>query len=458
LTCSVTVEQVVAHRLLVDERGGFWFRHELVRAALAASTTVSRRALLHREASRVLRRGSDADPLDVADHARLGGDVVLAAHSLRAAATRASQWFDHTTPEGLLDDALQLRPDADTWLQRARVRTLRGRYAAAYENVERAAPAGAAALEVGAWASYFDRRFEQAVRFAQDGELVAEDPAMQAKCLIVGGRTRHAAGDLEGAQRMLAEAAGIATGTESAWLGVLRAHQSRVEDALRLLSPAARSHAGVEHTSVTLHALIFTGHAHALAGRPVVALDCFACYTNEVDRRQVPSFAGRGVNFSGWVLRNLGAAEEAVERHLGALAVANRNGTTEVTIAALEDPAEERLAAGDLDAAADRLSAAQSHLRGDLVFGWRLEFKLRLLQSRLALASGKVEQALAIAEPLAARSAEIGVPRYTSVARLLGHRARARRGMPLNLAAVEADLDLLDRALELPLESWRLLQ
>jgi DNA-binding SARP family transcriptional activator/tetratricopeptide (TPR) repeat protein len=450
------VEQAVAHRLLVDERGGFWFRHELVRAALAASTTVSRRALLHREASRVLRRRSDADPLEVADHARLGGDVVLAAHSLRAAATRASQRFDHTTAEGLLDDALQLHPDADTWLQRARVRTLRGRYAAAYEDVERAAPAGAAALEVGAWASYFDRRFEQAVRFAQDGELVAEDPAMRAKCLIVGGRTRHAAGDLEGAQRMLAEAAGIATGTDrltaSAWLGVLRAHQSRVEDALRLLSPAARSHAEVEHTSATLHALLFTGHAHALAGRPVAALDCFARYTDEVERRHVPRFAGRGVNFSGWVLRNVGAAEEAVERHLEALEVADRNGTPEVTIAALADLAEERLAAGDLDAAADRLSAAQSHLRGDLVFGWRLELKLRLLQGRLALASGEFERALAIAEPLAARAAEIGVPRYTSVARLLGHRARARLGMPINLAAVEADLDLLDGAVAI--EAW----
>ena len=450
------VEQAVDHRLLVDKGGAFWFRHELVRAALVASTTASRRAVLHRESSRVLRRRADADPVEVADHARLGGDVVLAAHSLRTAATRASQQFDHTTAEGLLDDALQLHPDADTWLQRARVRTLRGRYAAAYEDVERAAPAGAAALEVGAWASYFDRHFEQAIKFAQDGELVAEDPVMRAKCLIVGGRTRHAAGDLEGAQGMLAEAVGIASGTDrltaSAWLGVLRAHQSRVDDALRLLSPAARSNAGVEHTSATLHALLFTGHAHALAGRPVAALDCFARYTDEVERRHVPRFAGRGVNFSGWVLRNLGATEEAVERHLEALEVAERNGTAEVTVAALEDLAEERLAAGDLDAAADRLSAAQSHLRGDLVFGWRLELKLRLLQGRLALASGEFERALAIAEPLAARASDIGVPRYTCVARLLGHRTRARLGMAVNLTAAEADLDLLDEAVAI--EAW----
>jgi len=450
------VEQAVARRLLVDERGAFWFRHELVRTALAASATAGRRALLHREASRVLSRRADADPVEVAEHARLGGDVVLAAHSLRAAATRASQRFDHATAEGLLDDAAQLHADTDTWLQRARVRTLRGRYAAAYEDVERAASAGAAALEVGAWASYFDRRFEQAFRFAQDGELLADDPAMRARCLIVGGRTRHAAGDLASAQRMLTEAVGLATGTDRltawAWLGVLRAHQSRVDDALRLLSPAARSHAGVEHTSATLHALLFTGHAHALAGRPVAALDCFARYTDEVERRHVPRFAGRGVNFAGWVLRNVGAVDEGVERHEEALEVANRHGSSEVRIAALEDLAEERLGAGDLEAAAGRLEAAESHLRGDLVFGWRLELKLRLLQSRLALASRDSERALAIAVPLAARAVEIGVPRYTSVARLLSHRARSRLGMPVDLAAVEADLDLLDRAVVV--EAW----
>ena len=54
--------------------------------------------------------------------------------------------------------------------------------------------------------------------------------------------------------------------TAAAWLGVLRAHQSRVPEALELLRPAARGQIGVEHTSATLHALLFLGHAHALAG------------------------------------------------------------------------------------------------------------------------------------------------------------------------------------------------
>jgi len=97
------VERAVARRLLVDEDGAFWFRHDLVRAALAASTTASRSALLHREASRILARRGDADPVEVAEHARRGGDVVLAARSLRTAAGRAAQRFDHATADAVAE-------------------------------------------------------------------------------------------------------------------------------------------------------------------------------------------------------------------------------------------------------------------------------------------------------------------------------------------------------------------
>src|SRR4029079_6387562 len=58
-----------------------------------------------------------------------------------------------------------------------------------------AAPAGPAALEVGAWASYFGRDFAQAAQFAEDGALAADDAATRARCLAAGGRTHPAAGD-----------------------------------------------------------------------------------------------------------------------------------------------------------------------------------------------------------------------------------------------------------------------
>ncbi len=242
-----------------------------MREALAASATASRAALLHRQAGRVLARQPHVDPVTVARHARLGGDLALASRSLRTAAERAAERFDHAAAEALLDDALTLEGDQEGWLERARVRTRRSRYAEALQDVQRAAAAGAAALEVGAWACYFDRRFAQAAQFAADGALAAADSVTRSRCLAVGGRTRHAAGDLAQAELLLGEALSLAEGsdrvTAAAWLGVLRAHQSKTEEALDLLRPAARATEGVAHTAATLHSLLFTGHAHALAGR-----------------------------------------------------------------------------------------------------------------------------------------------------------------------------------------------
>jgi DNA-binding SARP family transcriptional activator len=449
-------EQAVAKQFLAEQDGNFRFRHELVREALAASATAGRAALLHRQAGRVLDRRADADPLTVASHARLGGDLALAARALREASAQAAERFDYQAAEALLDDALRLHADPSLWLARARVRTLRGHYAEALQDVERAPAGGAAALEVGAWASYFGRDFTQAAQFAEDGALAAEDATTRARCLAAGGRTRHAAGDLAQAELLLGEAFSLAEGADrvaaAGWLGVLRSHQSRVDEALALLRPAARGQTGVEHTSATMHSLLFTGHAYALAGRPAQALAALSRYTAEVERRQVPRFAGRAVNFAGWVLRNLGAYTEALDHHHEALEAGQGQGTADVTVAALEDLAEHGLESGDADAAASRLAEAGALLRADLVFGWRLRLKHQLLTGRLALLRGEAERARAEASALASRASELGVPRYASVARLLAYRADHALGRPVDPAAVAVDLDLLDRCVAI--EAW----
>jgi hypothetical protein len=121
-------ERAVGGQFLADEGGTLRFRHELLREALAASATAGRAALLHRQVGRVLARRPDADPMVVAHHARLGGDLALASRTLRDASARAGERFDHAAAEALLDDALLLHPGQEGWLARARVRTRRGRH------------------------------------------------------------------------------------------------------------------------------------------------------------------------------------------------------------------------------------------------------------------------------------------------------------------------------------------
>ena len=442
--------------LLVERAGRHAFRHELVREALATGTRAGRAALLHREAGRVLSRRPSADPVVVAEYARLGGDLEQAALSLRLAAARAAERFDHETAEALLDRSWTLHPQDETLLERARVRVRRGDYAAAQADVDATTRGGAEGLEIAAWAAYFDRRFDDAIRFAGDGELSAESTAVRARCLSVGGRTLHARGDLAGAEERLDAALDQAVGpdrvTAAAWLGVLRAHRSDHDRALELLGPLTRPGAGAELTSATLHALLFTGHAHALAGRPAAALEALSRYTAEVERRQVPRFSGRGVNMSGWVLRNVGAQAAAVDAHHEACEVAAGKGRTEMHIAALEDLAEEDLRCGETDHARSLLDQAEQLLVGDLVFGWRLALKLAVLRTRLALLLGEPESALTGAEGLLTTATSLGVPRYGSVARLLAHQARAALGEPVDLTTVMTDLDAVERTVKL--EAW----
>ena len=449
-------ERAAGQQLLVTDGGTFWFRHELMREALAASATASRAALLHRQAGRVLARQPHVDPVTVARHARLGGDLALASRSLRTAAERAAERFDHAAAEALLDDALTLEGDQEGWLERARVRTRRSRYAEALQDVQRAAAAGAAALEVGAWACYFDRRFAQAAQFAADGALAAAE--LRHPVPLPGrrrpdpARGRRPGPGRAAARRGLVAGRGVRPGD---CRGLARGAARPPEQDRRSPGPAASG--GPGHRRGGAHrrdaALAAVHRARARpGGRPGPALDAFARYTAEVDRRQVPRFAGRAVNFAGWVLRNLGAAGQARDHHQEALELGHSQGTVEVTIAALEDLAEQAVEAGDPDGAQARLAQAQALLDGNLVFGWRLELKHQLITARLALLRGDPESALAKATGLHARAAALGVPRYSSVARVVAHRARRALGLPADLETVAADLGLVKASVAI--EAW----
>ena len=105
---------------------------------------------------------------------------------------------------------------------------------------------------------------------------------------------------------------------------------------------------------------------------------------------------------------------EGAGQHAAALEIARHRGTAEVIIAALEDLAELSLDAGDTGGAQARLAEAAALLRGDLVFGWRLNLKHRLITGRLALQRGDPGQAAAQAGELESRAKRTSVSPGTS--------------------------------------------
>jgi DNA-binding SARP family transcriptional activator len=461
-TLLAHLEEGVRRRLL-DERGGsFGFRHELVRDALVASASAGRAALVHREAARALMIRDHPDPIAVAHHARLAGDEATAAVALVDAAAVAAERFDYRTAEELLERSLGLHESTAARLARARVRVLGARYAEAVDDAHAALAAGvgAPALEVAGWAAYYTRDFEAAMAAADDGANLADDPVLRASCLTLGGRTRHAAGDLVGAESQLVRATALAAGPDlavaSAYLGILRSHQSRTVEALDLVRAATRLGGSPHRVGVVFHAYYYTAHAEALAGRPAAALAAIEACARELARRQIERYADlRHENFRAWILRALGAHGLADERNEIALDAGTRVRFRETEAAALIDLAESALLRDDLPAARERLDGAEAVLdAGNAVFAWRQRMKIRLDRAQLALAARDPERAEALARSLADEAEGLGVPRYAIPARLLTARARAQRGDSCDLGAIADDLQRLPGAIAL--DAWNL--
>lgn len=452
------LELAAQRRLLVEAEGTFRFQHDLVRVALAEEASHARSTLLHREVARVLSQRV-GDPSVIAHHAHLGGDRDLEASALRAAAVRAAELFDHATAESLLDQAAAVSADPGLRAERALVRIRRGDYPAALDDVESALAGGSDATDTGAWAAYYLREFGLARRYADQGLHAPRGSRVRARSLVIGGRISHATGDIDAAESLLTRAVGEIEPAEhavaTAWLGTLRSHQSRTGEALQLLAPATRLSTNAEHTFAVMHAMMFRGHALAVAGRAAEAIGAFTAYEAEAVRRDVDRFRGRGMNMTGWVLHSLGAIDEAADLHVEGAALGDRRDFPEMQVAAAEDLAEIALWRDEPAGAwplLDRVAETLDSSADRLVFGWRLRMKLWWLRGRVELDAGSPEQALQWARILYDDAAGRGIPRYAAVAEILGLRARLRLGEAPDLAGVEPALGRVDAGI--PLESW----
>jgi tetratricopeptide (TPR) repeat protein len=452
------LEQGVQRGLLEERAATFGFRHELVREALAADVGAARRLVIHCEAARALVARPDAEPLDVAYHARLGNDLELAASAYARAAAQAAERYDHVESERLLNLAVELSDAAPRRLQRARTRLLRGDYSAAEADALTALDggAGAPALETAGWAAYYRRDLQAAQRYADAGTRLGVG-AVRASCLALAGRARHSGGELANAEARLREALALADDPGAAiapgvYLGFLRSHQGRAREALELVAPAIRGLHAPDLQMVTITAHMTTVHALGTLGEAAEALQAIQAWEAEMERQGASRFKGRPANFRAWVLRGLGAFEEADELNWRARDEARGLGTAEAEAHALLDLADGKLRTDQWDAAASHLDAAAPLQELRHANRWRHWLRYRLLRGRLALAKESLEEAHTIASQLRHEAEHIGVIRYADLAFLLEVRAAAALGEPVEHEALATVLGRLPA--HAGLESW----
>jgi hypothetical protein len=434
------LEEGVRRHLLVESGPGFSFRHQLIRDALRAATGSSRAALLHRGAALSLRaRGRRADPLEVAHHARLGGDFVLAAQALATAGELAADRFDHDEALRLLDQALALDETSAGRLRRARVALPAGRFeeAAADAGVALAGGAGAEAMEVAAIAAYLLRDFARCRRLSEDGARLAKEPGLRTSLLALAGRVCHVDGDLAAAERLLdvacREAPPELRALARLWSAPLRADRGDPAGALDLLAEPALA---ARHPFVVPHRHLAAAQALGLLGRADEALAELSLVDAVAAEQRTGRFAARADNCRAWILRNIGQPIEADARNESAYARSvGVAGMGEPVADALLGLADGRLRAGDPGAARRLLDRARTEAAAARPFAWRHELRSRLLAGRCELADGSAAAAQEAAEEIIATAEDLGLPRYVVLGEGL---AASARGEPVDVERMRA--------------------
>jgi DNA-binding SARP family transcriptional activator len=430
-------------RVIEERAASLAFCHELVREALVAGMTAARRALVHREAARVLNERSRRDPLQVAWHAQRGGDLDMATAALVDAARVAADRHDVALAEELLGQAIHLSDNAEARLARARVRVARFDVAGARADTAAALDlgSGANALEVAAWVEYYGRDYDLAHRYAEEAIVRSADVGLRASCLAMSGRVLHASGALVEARPRLEEAVAVAPppvrGYAQVWLAGLCTHEGRTTEASDLVDRAFADRKWLGHPFVVHHGHMFRTLALGQRGRVLEALRAndaardAALASGEVAFR----FGFVCDNVRSWLLRGIGRISEAEEHSARVLELTGADvsvATNEMRHAAMLDVIEARLMVDDLEGAAAAIEGAApvEGLHGTMAWHHRQRFWTQ--QARFALMVGDIDRARDLAERVVADAERRGSRRYLAFGTIVAARVAVASGAPLD--------------------------
>jgi DNA-binding SARP family transcriptional activator len=347
----------------------------------------------------------------------------------------------------------------DPLVQRARNELAANDLRAARRDAEEAVRrgGGAGALEVAGWVAYYDRDFGAAVRLAEQAAVAALEDERRSSCLTLAGRVRHSRGDLPTAEAHLQAAvrstvAGVRA-TGEVWLGALRVHQGRLDEAVELSVRGAVDAAAMRHPFVIPHSLCSRVYALGLQGRVAEALEVLAQWDVVTDELGPAGARFRAVldNFWGWILAGIGRADEAEARHRSALSTAG--SFSEPRHHALFDLAQAAVERGSATEALDWLAQVEVPPDEAGAMAWHQRQRQWLLEGRVALLEGRPDAAVALAERCRADAAHRGAPRAVHQAEVVRFLAAAARHEAIDPRTVDATVDGLNRVGRL--DAWR---
>ncbi len=433
--------------LLEARDGAYGFRHAVVREVLDASTASPRRALLHREAARLLSGTTGADPLLVAHHARLSGARSIASGALTAASRIAADRFDYATALDLATEAIDADDTADARVQRAVVELRLTRFEDAQSDAERAIDNGgdSRALDVAGSVAYYCRDFDRAATLGEALIQQASEPGQQVQGQLIRARALHALGDVGSADDLMEQA--MATCAEhrlrrpTSVYAFLKVHMGEAGLALSAIeaSPYAATDA-VSTIYTPVHGHLAHGYALATCGRAGEALAVLERASAEGRRRGLTRYAALGVNLGAWVLRNIGDIARARACNQEALEGARDSAYRDLEVYALLDPCDDALAGRDSATAEHAIEEARALMHDVYAYRWRHELRVDLLEGRIALLKNDPNAALAHAERLIAAATDLYAPRYTQLGEVLRLQAQAALGAQAPEAGALAEL------------------
>jgi len=378
--------------------------HEVLYDAIPPAVRVSR----HRRIAELVA----ARPEAAAVPPEAAADWAAAGDAWAAAATEAQRRFANRDAERLLSAAVAAAERAgdeaalaEVSLRRGQVREELGDYAGARADHEaaltRARALGdgrleALALERLGWTAYYGRDVESAVDLAAQATALAEAaaaaPDARPSALVLVGRVRHWAGDMEGAAAAYREA--LSDGAEPATvasalscLGALLEHGDRFGEARDVLTRAMAQCQETGSFRALLRTLFFAGLARANLGDLVGALRVLERKRALLDRYDVRFYRARTATTLSWVWRELGDLGRADELAAAAIEqsreVSAGSLQTEQELHALLAAAECRMLESDDAGAGARLAEAEALLRTWMPFRWRAELRVVEVASRL---------------------------------------------------------------------------